>query len=144
LSPNETYYIRAYATNIAGTAYGNEIKIKTLEGPFKVICGPNIPSGWIYHRTIGIGSPYCGSNVLAIEIVNIQNLPVGSTLKICFESDVPPGWRVVNTLTEICNEWTTLVGSSTRFWDCCSLNGGTAPIGFFMNDRLRNLIIKEF
>jgi poly(3-hydroxybutyrate) depolymerase len=29
LSPNTTYYIRAYATNSAGTAYGNEISFKT-------------------------------------------------------------------------------------------------------------------
>jgi poly(3-hydroxybutyrate) depolymerase len=29
LSPNSTYYVRAYATNSAGTAYGNEISFKT-------------------------------------------------------------------------------------------------------------------
>ena len=30
LSPNTTYYLRAYATNISGTAYGNEIIFSTL------------------------------------------------------------------------------------------------------------------
>lgn len=30
LLPNTTYYIRAYATNSAGTSYGNQISIKTL------------------------------------------------------------------------------------------------------------------
>jgi uncharacterized protein (TIGR02145 family) len=30
LSPGSTYYIRAYATNIAGTAYGDEIQMTTL------------------------------------------------------------------------------------------------------------------
>ena len=30
LAPNTTYYIRAYATNKAGTAYGNEISFSTL------------------------------------------------------------------------------------------------------------------
>lgn len=29
LTPNMTYYVRAYATNSAGTAYGNEISFKT-------------------------------------------------------------------------------------------------------------------
>lgn len=29
LSPNTTYYVRAYATNSAGTAYGNEVNFKT-------------------------------------------------------------------------------------------------------------------
>jgi uncharacterized protein (TIGR02145 family) len=32
LSPNTTYYIRAYATNCVGTTYGNEIKLKTIVG----------------------------------------------------------------------------------------------------------------
>ena len=30
LNPNTTYYVRAYATNKAGTAYGNEVTFKTL------------------------------------------------------------------------------------------------------------------
>jgi len=30
LSPNITYYVRAFATNIAGTAYGNEVSFNTL------------------------------------------------------------------------------------------------------------------
>jgi hypothetical protein len=33
LTPNTTYYIRAYATNSAGTAYGNEISFSTLDLP---------------------------------------------------------------------------------------------------------------
>ena len=33
LSPNTTYYIRAYATNIAGTAYGSAVSIKTPKYP---------------------------------------------------------------------------------------------------------------
>ena len=32
LSPNTTYYVRAYATNCAGTAYGNQLSIKLLMG----------------------------------------------------------------------------------------------------------------
>jgi plastocyanin len=31
LSPNTTYYIRAYATNSVGTAYGTQVTFKTLE-----------------------------------------------------------------------------------------------------------------
>lgn len=33
LSPNTTYYVRAYATNIVGTAYGNQVSFKTMENP---------------------------------------------------------------------------------------------------------------
>jgi hypothetical protein len=31
LTPNTTYYVRAYATNPAGTAYGSEVEFKTLQ-----------------------------------------------------------------------------------------------------------------
>lgn len=33
LIPNTTYYVRAYATNIKGTAYGNEVSFTTLDIP---------------------------------------------------------------------------------------------------------------
>ena len=33
LTANTTYYIRAYATNSVGTAYGNEVSFKTLSAP---------------------------------------------------------------------------------------------------------------
>jgi len=33
LSPETTYFVRAYATNNAGTAYGNELSFTTLEDP---------------------------------------------------------------------------------------------------------------
>lgn len=33
LSPNTTYYLRAYATNTAGTGYGNQITFMTLADP---------------------------------------------------------------------------------------------------------------
>ena len=33
LSPNTTYYVRAYATNSVGTGYGNEVSFKTYGGP---------------------------------------------------------------------------------------------------------------
>jgi uncharacterized protein (TIGR02145 family) len=36
LSPNTTYYVRAYATNSAGTGYGNEVTFKTSQN-----CSPN-------------------------------------------------------------------------------------------------------
>lgn len=33
LSPNTTYYVRAYATNSYGTSYGNQISFKTIQLP---------------------------------------------------------------------------------------------------------------
>ena len=37
LIPSETYYVRAYATNSAGTAYGNQIVFQTEENPVLAI-----------------------------------------------------------------------------------------------------------
>lgn len=39
LSSNTRYYVRAYVTNLKGTAYGNERSFKTLESPIFIIGG---------------------------------------------------------------------------------------------------------
>ena len=41
LQPSTTYYIRAYATNQAGTTYGNVISEDTAEGPYFNIISPS-------------------------------------------------------------------------------------------------------
>jgi hypothetical protein len=37
LSPGGTYYVRSYATNNAGTAYGEEVSFTTVEGEYAII-----------------------------------------------------------------------------------------------------------
>jgi uncharacterized protein (TIGR02145 family) len=49
LNPNTTYYLRAYATNSAGTAYGDEVSFKTWEGSVSDYDGN-------FYPTIQIGS----------------------------------------------------------------------------------------
>ena len=46
LTPNTSYYIRAYATNSLGTAYGNEFNLGILSSPCRLQCieGQKIPS----------------------------------------------------------------------------------------------------
>ena len=51
LSPSTLYYLRAYATNSNGTAYGNEISFSTLWG-----CGAPITYSFQTYNTIQIGS----------------------------------------------------------------------------------------
>ena len=53
LSPGTTYHVRAYATNIAGTAYGNDVTFTTSYSSARYVnsdgyCGGKIPC----HRTI--------------------------------------------------------------------------------------------
>jgi uncharacterized protein (TIGR02145 family) len=54
LAANTKYYVRAYATNSAGTAYGNELNFTTL--PLNVV-GPNVTDidGNVY-QTVTIGN----------------------------------------------------------------------------------------
>lgn len=62
LLPNTTYYVRAYATNEAGTAYGEELSFTTLEGNFingYEYVDLGLPSGlkWAAHN-FGATMPY--------------------------------------------------------------------------------------
>ena len=51
LTPNTTYYVRAYATNIAGTAYGNQQTFTTLSNTSTTVTDAD---GNVYHSiTIG-------------------------------------------------------------------------------------------
>lgn len=51
LAPNTTYYVRAYATNSVGTAYGNEVSFKTIADTYTV----TDIDGNVYH-TVTIGT----------------------------------------------------------------------------------------
>ena len=48
LTPNTTYYVRAYATNSAGTGYGDEVRFTTLEEDGGIING---------HEYVDLGLP---------------------------------------------------------------------------------------
>jgi uncharacterized protein (TIGR02145 family) len=63
LSPNTQYYVRAYATNSAGTAYGNEASFTTLT--------PN------YAAMYPTGTVFCNNVVTAV--VDVTNPTTGKT-----------------------------------------------------------------
>jgi hypothetical protein len=58
LSPNTTYYVRAFATNIAGTAYGNQVQVTTTS-PVRVSFQNPGQTSWtapaMYIRVLAIG-----------------------------------------------------------------------------------------
>jgi len=94
LLPNTTYYVRAFATNIVGTSYGNEISFKTdpaniLENDFSIISiYPNPAHNFIFITGISsIESPIYildlnGKILLDYNVrdnlIDISTLPSGS------------------------------------------------------------------
>jgi uncharacterized protein (TIGR02145 family) len=71
LSPNTTYYIRAYASNSAGAGYGNEVSFKTQIGaiPPTVITSIATDISYLTFTTGGNVTFDGGSNVIARGIV---------------------------------------------------------------------------
>jgi hypothetical protein len=86
LSPYTTYYLRAYATNSAGTAYGNERSFRTVCNnlPTVVLSGSVV---WVPYTGPGGGkriSSICG------KVTNDGGFPV-STASIWESTTNPPG-----------------------------------------------------
>jgi hypothetical protein len=80
LLPNTTYYIRSYATNCAGTTYGNQVSFTTLDGVITLTTG-SFPS---IYGACSTGS-YSGNNI-------VTNNSVSSVInnKICYSTSPNP------------------------------------------------------
>jgi uncharacterized protein (TIGR02145 family) len=78
LSPTTLYYVRAYATTSAGTAYGSQVSFTTTAVPF--ICGTNTVSdvdGNVYN-TVQIGAQcWTQSNLKVSKYRNGDNISTG-------------------------------------------------------------------
>lgn len=63
LNPNWDYHLRAYATNSAGTAYGNEISFTTLQNTY--VFGPNVTdnNGNSYQSVVICNQTWTKSNL---------------------------------------------------------------------------------
>ena len=90
LTPNTTYYVRAYATNNGGTSYGEEMTFTTADfTPETFVCGDNLVVGNYSYTTHQYGSQCWMTQ-------NLRN--VADILQPC-----PSGWHLPNN-----DEWNIL------------------------------------
>jgi hypothetical protein len=77
LTPNTLYYVRAYATNCAGTSYGNQVTFTTLPNPAQIITTALVTS---ITQTTAIG----GGNVTS------DNDPLVTARGVCWSTNTNP------------------------------------------------------
>ncbi len=107
LTANTTYYVRAYATNSAGTSYGNEMSFTTQPGEIATLTTSSI-SG------IGQSLATCGGNVTSDGVSTV-------TRGVC--------WATVATPT--INDSKTIDGTGTGIFSS-SITGLTANTKYFV------------
>ena len=108
LTPNTTYYIRAYATNSVGTSYGNEVSLKTIQ------------SGITYNVTVPIGTNevYISGN-FSISPWTTKNFKLSKVDVTHFTITIPDSLTTLNTEYKYC---------SGPDWYYEELNGIGSPI----------------
>jgi hypothetical protein len=63
LNGNTNYYVRAFATNSSGTAYGNEISFATLNAPSPINCAPSSTFTSPQLNSMGVIQAYSGQQI---------------------------------------------------------------------------------
>lgn len=98
LTNNTTYYVRAYATNSAGTAYGNELSFTTTTGGGGIFTpGQGVTfDGYTYPSIVlGNGQEWMAENLRTTSYANgdpIPNIPSNYS----WEQNTTGAWRYYN------------------------------------------------
>jgi uncharacterized protein (TIGR02145 family) len=79
LTDNTTYYVRAYATNSAGTAYGNQVSFTTTAGGGGIVTNPGAGvtfDGYTYSSIVlGNGQEWMAENLRTTSYANGDPIP---------------------------------------------------------------------
>jgi uncharacterized protein (TIGR02145 family) len=100
LVPNTTYYVRAYATNSAGTAYGSSLSFKTEQASGLTVTDPD---GNVYHtKTIGT-QVWMVENLMTTKLNDNTSIPLVTDATAWGDLETPgycfPGNDVNNKAT---------------------------------------------
>lgn len=126
LSPNTTYYMRAYATNTEGTSYGSDVTFPTSSGPTKVdLTGPTSVTAGSVSTALTLTSQDAGGSAENVTADTKFDLSSNSTDTAVFYSDAA-GTSVI-TQTTIAN------GTSTATFYYKDGNEGTPTIAAAWN-----------
>ena len=121
LNASTTYYVRAYATNTSGTAYGEEISFTTSLGPGSVYGGgiigyilvsgdagydANVLHGYILSDNyLGAATWGCNGN---ISVSNSLGTGAANTAAI-----IASNCATANTAAKLCNDYSVTVNGTT-------------------------------
>ena len=114
LNTSTTYYIRAYATNSAGTSYGNQVVVTTTS---QTIYG-NLP----VVQTISATAPTGGNNGIAIGVITSNSGSLIQSQGICWSTSPNPAVGYSNTTSA---DGSFINGSDTFSVNISSLLPGT-------------------
>jgi len=129
LSQNTPYHVRAYATNSAGTGYGNDLPFQTLSGPGLPIPfsesfsgGLTLPTGWTQQNV--------GTGITERWDVTTTSLAGGSPneARCMYQSGVNPGTSRLVTPAIVTTGYTSLRLSFKHYLNSYSPGGLTLKV----------------
>ena len=99
LSGNTTYYVRAFATNSSGTAYGNQISFTTSQPPSPLICSGGSFYGYVTSPQMN------AQGFITVQVgqqITIQHTATGNQFCNCSSFNNAPTAVIVSTY---CEQW---------------------------------------
>jgi uncharacterized protein (TIGR02145 family) len=128
LAPNTTYYVRAYATNSAGTGYGNQIQFTTTAG--NGIPCPGMPTitdidGNVYNTVLIGNQCWMAENLKTTKYRNGTNITYPGSNNTAWQNNTTGAYAWYNNDIS----WKDLYGALYN-WHAVNNTNGLCPTGW--------------